>query len=248
MPDGTLPPPPPDLLARSSLFLDFDGTLTPIVDRPDAVTADEHLRALLQTLANARPGRVAVVSGRSVAQLDDMLGPVAHALALAGSHGAELRMAGAGTVPVQQPASLGKVAASFTAFTAAREGTMTEMKALGTALHYRLAPEHEGDAHVLAERLAAEHGLTLQRGKMMVELRAAGDKGRAVTAMMATPEMAGTVPLVLGDDVTDEDAFAAAVTLGGAGVLVGEERETAARFRLPDVPAVHRWLAEALAA
>jgi trehalose 6-phosphate phosphatase len=248
MPDGNLPPPPPDLLARSSLFLDFDGTLTPIVDRPDAVVVDEQLRTLLRTLADARPGRVAVVSGRSVAQLDDMLGPVAHALALAGSHGAELRMAGAGTVPVQQPASLGKVAASFTAFTAARTGTMTEMKALGAALHYRLAPEHEADAHALAERLAGEHGLTLQRGKMVVELRAAGDKGRAITAMMATPEMAGTVPVVLGDDVTDEDAFAAAATLGGAGVLVGEARETAATYRLPDVPAVHRWLAEALAA
>jgi trehalose 6-phosphate phosphatase len=248
MPDGPLLPPPADLLARSSLFLDFDGTLTAIVDRPDAVTVDEPLRALLRQLAERMPGRVAIISGRSLQQLDELLGPVARALSMAGSHGAELRMAEAGTVPVQQPATLGKVAAAFTAFTAQRQGTMTEVKTLGAALHYRLAPEHEADAHALAERLAAEHGLTLQRGKMVVELRAGGDKGRAVAAMIATPEMAGTSPLVFGDDVTDEDAFAAAAKLGGAGVLVGEPRDTAATYAVPDVAALHRWLAVALAA
>jgi trehalose 6-phosphate phosphatase len=248
MPDGTLPPPPPDLLQHSSLFLDFDGTLTAIVERPDAVVVDDALRRLLGRLTDAMPGRVAIISGRSLQQLDELIGPPARALSLAGSHGAELRMAEAGTVPVQQPASLGKVAAALTAFTAGREGTMTEVKTLGAALHYRLAPEHEADAHALAQRLAAEHGLTLQHGKMVVELRAAGDKGRAVAAMIATPEMAGTKPLVFGDDVTDEDAFAAAGKLGGTGVLVGDERATAARYRLPSVEALHLWLAEALAA
>jgi trehalose 6-phosphate phosphatase len=80
---------------------------------------------------------------------------------------------------------------------------------------------------------------------MMVELRAPGDKGRALTALLQTPAMAGTTPLFFGDDVTDEDGFAAAAAAGGAGVLVGPPRETAATYRLPDPDAVRRWIEEA---
>jgi trehalose 6-phosphate phosphatase len=77
---------------------------------------------------------------------------------------------------------------------------------------------------------------------MMVELRAPGDKGLAVDALMATAAMAGTRPLVFGDDLTDEDGFAAAAAHGGAGVLIGASRATAAGFALPDVAALRRWL------
>jgi trehalose 6-phosphate phosphatase len=243
--DLLLSPPPLDLLASHSLFLDFDGTLVDLVDRPDAVSADPELRALLARLADALPGRVAIVSGRSVAQLRAMLGDVVDGIALAGSHGAEIAAGGVHDVATPPP-GLSAAAASMDAFAATRPGVVVECKTLGVALHYRLAPEHGADALAAADLLAAEHGLHLQHGKMMAEVRADGDKGRAVAALAAGAAMAGFPPLVFGDDVTDEDGFAAAARLGGAGVLVGEPRDTHAAHALPDVAAVRSWLAQAL--
>ena len=78
---------------------------------------------------------------------------------------------------------------------------------------------------------------------MVVELATTdSDKGVGLRAIMADPPFAGGTPVFLGDDTTDEDGFRAAQELGGFGVLVGEPRETAARFRLPGVEAVHQWL------
>ncbi|WP_375402547.1 trehalose-phosphatase [uncultured Sphingomonas sp.] len=238
--------PPLDLFASAYLVLDFDGTLVNLVDRPDAVNVDPELRALLARLAGALPGRVAIVSGRSVAQLRAMLGDAADGIALAGSHGAEIADAGRGEDgcgTVTPPPTLNIVAARMHAFAASRPGVVVEPKTLGVALHYRLAPWHEADAVAAARALAAEHGLILQHGKMMAEVRADGDKGRAVTRLAAT---AGFAPLMFGDDVTDEDGFAAAAALDGAGVLVGEPRETQAAHSLADVAAVRRWLTHAL--
>lgn len=243
--DVLLGPPPFALLSSASLFLDFDGTLVDLIDDPDQVRADPELSRLLVRLASALPGRVAIVSGRSIAQLDRMLGAAAHHLALAGSHGAEFRVEGEAN-EVVAPEALDEIAADMDDFAASRPGVMVERKTLGAGLHYRQAPEQEADALALAGRLAQEHGLYLQRGKMMAEVRADGDKGRAVTRLVAGAAMAGTPPLVFGDDLTDEDGFRAAAELGGAGVLVGEPRDTAARYVLPDVPAVRRWLDAAL--
>jgi trehalose 6-phosphate phosphatase len=109
-----------------------------------------------------------------------------------------------------------------------------------------MAPAFEADAVSLAEDLARTHGLTLQRGKMMVELRTAGNKGAALRTLIAAPGMAGTTPFFFGDDVTDEDGFEAARELGGAGVLIGEQRPTAATYRLNDVAALRVWIAAIL--
>lgn len=242
--DLLLSPPPLDLLSSAGLFLDFDGTLADLIDDPEQVRADAELRATLRRLADALPGRVAIVSGRSIEQLDRMLGDVGHTLALAGSHGAEFRVEGAAS-EVAIPPALAQVAARMDAFAARRPGVSVERKTLGAALHYRRAPEHEAGALALGEALAAEHGLYLQRGKMMAEVRADGDKGRAVTSLIAGAAMAGTTPLVFGDDLTDEAGFIAAAELGGAGVLVGSPRDTAARYGLPGVRSVRRWLTQA---
>lgn len=244
--DLLLSPPPPELARAAGLFLDFDGTLVELEDDPDAVAADAELAALLGRLAARMPGRVAIVSGRSIRQLERMLGSAADGLLLAGSHGAELRV-GREDRRAAVPAALPAVAAAMDDFAATRPGVLVERKTLGVGLHYRKAPEQGADATALAERLAARHGLHLQRGKMMAEVRADGDKGRAVAALAAEAAMAGATPLVFGDDVTDEAGFRAAAELGGAGVLVGAPRDTAARHRLPDVAAVRRWLAEAAA-
>lgn len=205
------------------------------------------MRALLLKLTERLDGRVAVVSGRSLAQLDAILGSVCDAIALSGSHGCEHRWRGVLAQPVR-PASLDRVAEAFRRFAGDHPGVMVEGKSYGVGLHYRLAPMVEASALALAETLAEEHGLQLQPGKMMVEVRVpGGDKGVAVRRLMRRPPMAGTRPLFLGDDVTDEAGFEAARALGGSGVLVGAMRDTAAQYRLADPKAVRAWLAEALA-
>ena len=232
-------PSPPVPAPDDSLFLDFDGTLVAIAVTPDAIRVEPGLPELLDRLAAAMPGRVALVSGRSIAQLDGFLA-TPH-LAVAGSHGAEHRTPGAGhVVPPRSPA-LTAAAAELARF-AEQHDLVFENKSFGAALHYRERPVHEAAAKSLAARIAATHGLTLQHGKMMVEVRLPGDKGSAIRTLAADGAMAGTTPWFLGDDVTDEDGFVAAAELGGAGILVGPARPTAARYRLDDVSAVHRWL------
>jgi trehalose 6-phosphate phosphatase len=100
----------------------------------------------------------------------------------------------------------------------------------------------------LASALSETHDLHLQPGKMMIEVRTGGgDKGTAIRALMREPDMVGRRPLFMGDDLTDEPGFVAAQELGGAGILVGEPRETAARYRLEGVEATLAWLEAASA-
>ena len=88
--------------------------------------------------------------------------------------------------------------------------------------------------------------MAVQRGAMVVELRPTGaTKGDAIKAFMTEPEFAGARPLFMGDDLTDEHGFAAAAALGGAGILIGPQRESAARYRLDSVAEAGRWLREA---
>lgn len=246
-PAEPLPAPPPFLLEGASLFLDFDGTLVDLIDRPDAVIADAALRALLRDLDIKLGGRLALVSGRSLAQLDAILGPVAQIVALSGSHGSEHRWRGIAAQP-HRPATLDEAATRLRSFAKARPGIIVEEKSYGVALHYRGRPDAEQEARKVAWDLASELELHLQDGKMMVELRVAGgDKGLAVGRMMRRAPMLGTRPIFIGDDLTDETAFAAVTDLGGFGILVGSRGKTAATFGLPDPASVRTWLTERLA-
>jgi len=232
-------PPPLADLAEASLFLDFDGTLVTLADRPDGIEVPRHLPSLLDRVAAALGGRLAILTGRALADLDRHL--AAPHLAAAGSHGLELR--GVEAEDTAAPQALAEARTALAHFAAGAPGLLVEDKPASVALHYRLAPERESAALALAESLAARTGLAVQRGKMVVELRPPGaDKGDAVRALMAEPPFAGAVPVVVGDDLTDEDGFRAAAALGGFGILVGAARETAARYRLPGVEAVHAWL------
>ncbi|GLR47078.1 trehalose-phosphatase [Sphingomonas astaxanthinifaciens] len=233
-----LEPPPTHLLEGASLFLDFDGTLVAIADRPDAILVDAGLPALLRQLVERLEGRVVLVSGRAASDVRAWLGPLD--ITVAGSHGLE------------RPGAPAPTATATQAFQPLRDltqrvaGLLLEEKPLGAALHYRQAPEAEELCRAAVTAVAAASGLAVQPGKMVFELKpAGGDKGSAVTAIMAEPPFRGTRPFFIGDDLTDEHGFAAAAALGGAGILVGEPRTTAATFALADVPAVHTWLAQA---
>lgn len=235
--------PPRQLLENASLFLDFDGTLVDLAERPDAVLVSAGLHDLLGDLARRLNGRLAIVSGRGAADVAEQLGQPS--CLIVGSHGAEFRDATGRIIAPPRSAALEEAARAVQAFAHGRQGLLVEDKPQGVALHYRMAPALQEVADSFAVDLARRLGLYLQTGKMMVELRMGGaDKGTALNRLMGQTAMRGTRPVFLGDDDTDEAAFRAVRALGGAGILVGPMRETAALWRLEDVAAVHRWLEE----
>ncbi len=242
----TLPAPPVAMARPLALFLDLDGVLAAMAPTPDAVVADPRRTAVLIRLDKALDGRLAIVSGRTLGEIDRIAEKASPSAA--GVHGLERRRRDG---EVDRPAASPGVAdalAAFKRFAADRSGVVVEDKIISAGLHFRQAPDSAEEAIGLARDLAASTGLTLQPGHMVVELRTPGsDKGGAVTAFMAEPPFAGAVPVMLGDDLTDEAGFRAAEALGGFGVLVGPYRATAARYGLRGVPQVMDWL-EAVAA
>lgn len=239
MPDS--PPPPLSRFAPAALFLDFDGTLVELAEAPGAIAVPAGLAPLLDRLSGRLDGRLAIISGRAVDDLRRHLG--LSAVALCGSHGAELHYADGRSIPVSAPPGLAEARESVRHFAAGDEGLLVEDKPAGVALHYRQAPERAEEADAFLEALAERSGLALQRGKMVAELRPEGsDKGAALRRLMGEPPFAGARPVFVGDDLTDEDAFLAAASLGGEGVLVGPSRPSAARWRLDGVADVTAWL------
>lgn len=235
-----LPPPPPALLNGAALFLDFDGTLAPIADTPQGVVVDGDLLALLRRLRDELDGRLAIVSGRAVAALrelgfEDFL--------LAGTHGLEFAQPGEQVEAPKRLPAVDEAEAAFQRFADDKPGLLVERKTISVGLHFRRAPQWGAAAGDLAVELASRLNLAVQPGKMLYELRPGGaDKGSAVHKLMQRPPMAGGKPIFIGDDVTDEEGFAAARELGGAGILVGAPRETLAAFSLEQVAAVRHYL------
>lgn len=237
-------PPPLGELAGAgpvALFLDFDGTLVEIAPAPDAISVPRALARRLERLSERLGGRLALVSGRSAVDIASHIG--APAIARAGSHGVErLRADGSpiGAEPVPLP---GEIEQAVHDFADARPGARFERKSHGAALHFRAAPELEAEAIAFAEELALRHGLWVKLGKCVVELVQPGaDKAGAVRAFMAEEPFAGSLPIFVGDDITDEDGFRAAREMGGFGVIVGARTDTLAKYRLASPAKVHEWL------
>ena len=245
-----LPAPPVPDPAQLALFLDVDGTLLEFASHPAGVLVDPSLPLLLASLSQHLGGALAPVSGRPLDQVDHLLGLPAGSAA--GLHGAEWRGAD-GTISRSEHdnAALSLVHREAMALAAALPGVLVEPKPNAIALHFRNAPSAAAAVDRIARALAEQAGpaFTLQRGDHVIELKPAGvDKGDAVARMMREAPFVGRVPWFVGDDLTDEHAFAVAQSLGGGGVIVGARRPTAANWALQDPAAVRAWLAELLAA
>lgn len=233
--------PKPLRLGKTALFLDLDGTLAPIVDRPQDVHPDPRRSDLLARLEARLAGRLAVVSGRTLPDIDRIL--EGRVRTIAAVHGLVRREADGRTAHAPPHPALPQAARALRRVAGADNGMIVEDKGLSATLHYRMAPEQADRAHAAADRLAAETGLSIQKGDMVVELRTPGpNKGDSVRSFMAAAPFAGATPVFVGDDLTDEDGFAAAAALGGYGVLVGPRRDTAASYRLADVEKALAWL------
>lgn len=223
------------------VFLDYDGTLTPIVERPDLAVLDEEVRTTIRRLASLCP--VAVVSGRD---LDNVAGHVGlEELVYAGSHGFDIRGPGLRTqIGMEYLPDLDAAEAALKDRLAGLRGALVERKRFAIAIHTRqMAPQDKPAVAEAVRAVAAEHPqLRVTGGKEIHELRPnlPWDKGRAVLALLDTLGLAGdgNVPLYLGDDETDEDAFRALAGRGegrGVGIRVMDPPSpTAAGWSLKD--------------
>jgi len=244
MPDP-LPAPPYLRVDEIALFLDVDGTLVEIEREPGAVHVPERLCRILADLQEAGDGALALVSGRSLEQLDRLFSPLR--LSAAGLHGLERRNLRTGVVRREpEPAVFEPARARLERFARDHAGVLLEDKGLTLALHYRKAPEVENEAKALAQAVAAASGgaLVLLEGKKVLELKPPGcDKGEAIAAFMDEPPFRGRRPVFAGDDITDEAGFATINRLGGISIRIGADaRPTAALYGHRGVSSMQDWL------
>ena len=211
-----------DILCPScALFLDFDGTLVDIAPQPEAVVVPAGLRDTLERLRQYLGGAAAVISGRPIEQIDSFLLPLV--LPAAGVHGAERRNAG-GELVLLSTHPLQLVEAAAGALAAQHPELRIENKRGSIAVHYRQAPQLEAlCVQTIQAAVEQSPGLTLLRGKMVVEAKPGGaSKGRAIEAFMQEAPFKGRTPVFIGDDITDEVGFSTVQRLGGMGIKVGE--------------------------
>ena len=230
-----------------ALFLDVDGTLIEIAEAPDAVHVDSEIGDLLERLSERLGGALALASGRSLEVLDRFFEPLE--LPAAGLHGLERRSADGRVHRVDGCPALDPARRELARFVADRPGALLEDKAATLALHYRRAAGIEAEARELMGTIRASlgPGYHVQEGKMVLELKPYRPNKRTVVEdFMAEAPFRNRVPLFVGDDITDEDGFAAAQSYGGAAIVVGLDpesgRTSSAGYGLGGVAELRQWL------
>ncbi len=221
---------------RLALFLDYDGTLTPIVSRPELAVLTDARRAVLKKVASRFP--TAIISGRGREDVERLVG--LPELAYAGSHGFDIVGPGGASVghavaewiePVME-----QIAGGVRPKLEGIEGVVIEEKRFSVAIHYRLVDEADVARveAIVDEAIATDARLKKAHGKKVFEVRPDldWDKGKALLLLLEALGLDGpdVVPLYIGDDVTDEDAFAV-LRDRGIGILVSEApRPTVATY------------------
>jgi trehalose-phosphatase len=231
---------------RPAIFLDYDGTLAPIVNDPAKARIPQSTRTAVRALLEKAP--VAVVSGRSAIDVRDFLG--LSGVVYAGSHGQEISFPNdtyfENPASVEHLGALDKAERLLTEGLVGAEGIQIERKPFAIAVHTRRA-ESDFDrvrAGEMAAEVGASAGLVVRPGKEVHELRPDVDwhKGRAIEYLLG--RLDGHVPLFIGDDETDEDGFSAVLKKGGVAIIVADDqdRKTLAEFSLKDTFATTTFL------
>jgi trehalose-phosphatase len=229
-------------------FLDFDGTLAPIVERPEAATLPPRTRQLIADLATRH--YVAIVSGRDLDDLRERVG--LDSVYYAGSHGFQIvgpegqpreREEARRFLPVLEDAE-----AILTRRLASIEGAEVDRKRYGVAVHFRRASECAAGTvrNIIEDVQRTYSGLRIGQGRKVFELRPhiPWDKGRAIGWLIQVMGLkaSSVFPICIGDDVTDEDAFRAIAGKGVAIVVRGREGSTRANYVLDDQTAVREFM------
>jgi trehalose 6-phosphate phosphatase len=232
---------------RIALFLDVDGTLLDLAPRPTAVVVPGSLISSLARAEKALEGALALVSGRSIDDLDRLFAPLS--LRASGVHGAEIRFTPADIDrPDNAATSLPrKLWMALTELLFDFPGTFAENKRFSFAVHYRTVPILKGRLREELEHFVACHAnlnLSLIHGHSVFEIKAQGfDKGSAIEKFIKRSPFLGRMPIFIGDDSSDEAGFAAVVRHGGQAFSVGHESPGVSGV-FPGPESVRHWLAE----
>lgn len=227
---------------RLALFLDFDGTLVAIAERPDDVRLDPETRRALSELDRLLSGALAIITGRDIAAVDRFLAPLR--LSVAGVHGLTRRDAQGRTHgPSPDSGLAAAVERALAPLLKQHPRLLLENKFGAAALHYRAHPELEQLCIEVMERAVAEYpGSELKRGKMVVEAKTiGGNKGAAIADYLSEKPFLHRRAVFAGDDVTDEDAFALVNARGGVSIKIGPG-ETQASCRAAGTGEFLAWL------
>lgn len=229
----------PISVGEHALFLDFDGTLAPLQDDPDTVALPEGGEQTLLRLSDLLGGAVVLISGRDIRDLSVR---TPQALWRAGGHGLEICQPGQAPSARRETVSL-HLRDAAEQIIAPFDSVRIEDKGPVLAIHFRQNPSAEQKLLTALQALAAQvDGYKAQHGKMVIELKPLrANKGVALKEMMQKLPFAGRIPVMVGDDTTDEDAMGVAATLGGYGIKVGDGA-TLAEYRFENTPIVWEWL------
>jgi trehalose 6-phosphate phosphatase len=212
----------PDL-RKCAILLDIDGTILDLASSPQQVWVPARLRQTLARLDELTGGALALVSGRSLSDIDLIFSPLQ--LAAIGGHGAELRPF-AGAEPARRAPPLGNdLKRKLAGISELGPGILAEDKGYSLALHYRLAPDKADAVRAAVDRICADippGTVEILPGKLVVEAKPAGmSKATAVSELMGYEPFAKRRPIFIGDDITDEPVFGVIAQLGGLGFSVG---------------------------
>lgn len=229
-----------------AVFLDYDGTLASIAGRPDEARLAPGVRPLLETLAHNAGTTVAVISGRALEDLRSRVG--VSGLIYAGNHGLEIswgegRFVHAGAAGRKE--SLVRLSSEIESRCALWPGATVEFKGLTATVHFRRVPAEDRPRLCrLVRKVAAArgNGFVVRRGRCSLEIRpdVPWGKGEAVHFIRTRLSVPGSLAICMGDDRTDEDAFAALPD--GITVRVGRSEASAARYNVRDVAQVRHFL------
>ena len=226
-----------------ALFLDVDGTILGFADTPNGVASCDRVTGVLREIDLCLEGAVALISGRTIGNLDHLFAP--QKLPAAGLHGLERRDANGRLHNLGEAEALEHLRAPLTKLASSHEGAILEDKGRTLAIHYRRAPDAAEGIRRRVEELVrpSSDELRVIHGKMVSEINPRhADKGSAIRTFMDEVPFTGRLPVFIGDDVTDEDGFATVNALKGHAVHVGDGASKNAHYGLSGVNEVIEWL------